>query len=258
MNLSRLRIPFVLVVALLGCGRKSERVDAPKAVAVDPAPKPSAPRVAVTRPATREEALAAIDLRKMPEMPGAKDRSASAFTLRYSAPARMADAASFHRAKLRDLGWSEDKDPFSSEYAIGERLEKDGFHVWLHVVDLGPPKGWIAVTLKNCGNIDPRNLPRPFDAKSTEGNHVPNVWMGIAKASPEDIVAFYRKELGASGWQESPVEPNALRNGEQQAAFDQNGVHLLVNSASLPLERGQSLAECIVTLRDEHAADLRK
>ena len=258
MNLSPLRIRFVLVMALLGCNRQSEPADAPKTVAVDPAPKPAHPPVAVTRPATREEALAAIDLRKMPVQPGAKDQSASAFTLRYSAPARMADAASFHRAKLRDLGWSEDKDPYSSEYSIGERFEKDGFHVWLHVVDLGPPKGWIAVTLMNCGNIDPRNLPRPFDAKSTEGNHVPNLWMGIAKASPEDIVAFYRKELGASGWQERPVEPEARRKGEQQAAFDQNGVHLLVNSAPLPLERGQSLAECIVTLRDENPADPRK
>jgi hypothetical protein len=245
-------------MTVLGCSRQSEPVDAPKTIAVNPAPKAANPPVAVTRPATLAEALAALDLRKMPVMPGAKDQSASAFTLRYSAPARVTDAASFHRAKLRELGWSGDKNPYSSEYGIAETFEKDAFHVWLQVADPGPQKGWLVVTLKNCGNIDPRDLPRPSDTKSTEGNHVPSLWMGMTKASPEDAVAFYRKELGASGWQERPVEPGARRMGEQQAAFDQNGVHLLVNSGSLPHNSGQSIVECIVTLRDENAADPQK
>ena len=228
MKLSRLRIPFVLVVALLGCSRQSEPVDA---VAVDPAPKPLARPVAVTRPATREEALAVIDLRKMPETLGAKDRSASEFTLRYSSPASMADAASFHRKKLRDLGWSEDKDPYSSEYAIGERFEKDGFHVWLHVVDLGPRRldRRDAQELRQHRSAGAPTVRGEIDGRKPCSERMDGHRQGFARGHRRFLPKRTRRRRGG---RKGPSNPTPSRKRRATGRFrSRNGVHLLVNSA---------------------------
>lgn len=208
--------------------------------------------VEAATPATFEQALQAIDMRKLPKLEGAQVQLNKAAWLNYTAPGQMADVAEFYRKKLTELGWIEDPTPFPgldpSKY-IFARFDKAGFHVDLSVSKTYQKEGMIDVNMINYGNVDPRQLPRLADAKPTFFHRHYVSYTTAAK--PKEAVEFCRKELAARGWREFRVSLAKFhaKEGRFLLGFANNGMGLFVNISTD--KDGQTAVETRVEVRDK-------
>src|SRR5262249_23766324 len=122
-----------------------------------------------TEPATLEEALKVADLRLMPKPENATVKIATPTQLFYSVPGKLADTAAFCKNKLTEMDWIEDDtkiDGLDTNQHVFAGFQKAGFHISLSV-SKSMKEGLLNVSLTNQGNVDPRRLPRPADAKAT-------------------------------------------------------------------------------------------
>ena len=207
----------------------------------------------MNRPATREEAIAALDLRMMPTLPNAKIGFTRAFAIHYSAPGTIADAESLHRSKLFALGWTVAKEPpLSGEQTDSFHVtpfEKGEFRATLLASKLRDMDGWVNVQVENLGNIDARTVPQPSDANpnfSYWGNASYRTDM-----KPVELVAFYRKELTTrpAGTSTAWPAPSSMRRKTAISSVSPR-------TASRSFIKGAKSAPtvvCIVSLRDRPA-----
>jgi hypothetical protein len=202
-------------------------------------------------PATLEEVLKVVDLRQMARPDNAKVKIASAAQLFYSVPGTLADTAAFCKRKLAELNWTEDSvavpglDPNKYVFA---GFDKAGFHIALSV-SKSTKEGLIDVNLTNYGNVDPRRLPRPADAKATF-----DYWYYVSYATaakPAEVIELCRKELSAKGWQEYAVGSAKFfaKEGRFLAGFVSGAIDLSLNVATGP--DGKTIVEYRTTIRDK-------
>ncbi|HEX3315215.1 MAG TPA: hypothetical protein VHR72_10015 [Gemmataceae bacterium] len=255
--MSRRTWPLVLVLlAIVGCTRQSDPAGPAKpasdpAIVLAPTPTVAAPK----GPATLDEALKLLDLRTVPRLPNARLHIVRPIQLIYSAPSTLAATDSQHRKNLLDQSWKLDAtppppgiDPSSYVYAGFDRL---GFRVSLSASKSRTTDGWVDVYLMNHGNVDARGLPQMADAKPVNSNW--NYASYKTDAKPTEVVAFYRKELGATGWHEYHVGLAAFHAKEDRhlVGFAQNGVEIFLNIKGE--KSAPTLVERSVSLRDRPA-----
>ena len=151
-----------------------------------------------------------------------------------------------------DRGWTLDQtppppgiDPRSYVYAGFDRA---GFRVSFSASRSRTTDGWVDVYISNLGNVDARSLPQMADAKPVISNW--NYASYKTDAKPADVVAFYRKDLGAAGWREYGVSLAAfhLKEDRHLIGFAQNGVEIFLNikgdlADPTPVERSVSLRD---------------
>jgi hypothetical protein len=202
-------------------------------------------------PATLGEILKVADLRQMPRPENAKAIIASPAHLSYSVPGTLADTAAFCKQKLTELNWTENNveipglDPNKSVFT---GFDKAGFHIALSV-SKSMKEGLIDVDLTNYGNVDPRRLPRPADAKATF-----DYWHYVSYATaakPAEVIALCRKELSAKGWNQYAVG-NAkffAKEGRFLVGFVNNAIDLSLNASTGP--EGKTVVEYRMTIRDK-------
>ena len=255
----RLTWLLVLLTVTVGCTRQGEPAS-PAKPASEPtialAPTPTESLVAPKGPATLDEARKVLDLRIfVPRLPGARLHIVRPNQLIYSAPGTLAAAESLHRTNLLEHGWTLDKtpsppgiDPSTYVYAGFDRL---GFRVSLSASKSRTTDGWVDVYLMDVGNVDARSLPQMADAKRVISNW--NYASYKTDAKPADVIPFYRKELGASGWREYPVSLAAFHAKEDRhlVGFAQNGMEIFLNIKGE--KSAPTLVERSVALRDRPA-----
>jgi len=202
-------------------------------------------------PATLGEILKVADLRQMPRPENTKVKIASPAHLSYSVPGTLADTAALYKQKLTELNWTEDSvkvpelDPNKYVFA---GFDKAGFHIALSV-SKSMKEGLIDVTLTNYGNVDPRRLPRPADAKATF-----DYWHYVSYATaakPAEVIELCRKELSAKGWKEYAVG-NAkffAKEGRFLRGFVNNAIDLSLNASAG--SEGKTVVEYRMTIRDK-------
>jgi hypothetical protein len=201
-------------------------------------------------PATLQEVLKVVNLQEMPKPPNATVKIARTTQLIYSVPGTLADAAAFCKEKLTELGWTEDHaqvpglDP--NRYVVAG-FDKAGFHLTLSI-SKSMKEGLIDVNLTHYGNVDPRRLPRPADAKATF-----DYWHYVSyatAATPQEVIELCRNELAAKGWKQYPVA-NAkfhAQEGKFLVGFVNNAVDLSLNAKAEA--EGRTVVEYRVQIRD--------
>lgn len=187
------------------------------------------------KPASYEEFIAAFDLAKFPKMPGASKETSGDAYMNYSVAAKIPDAMAFSRKALVELGWSEvaekiaGLDPEKYDLAY---FEKAGFSVSVYVakgmIDGKPADGKVDVYVQSQGNVDPRELPKPADAKIVRGN--PSSLTFTTASKPEAVEEFCRKEFPPLGWKEEGDDSAAFhrKEGRYILHFVQNAMKVLI------------------------------
>ena len=152
-------------------------------------------------PATSEQAIEAIDLRKFPRLEGAFVLSGQSANLNYTAKGDISDATSFYRRQLTEQGWKEQSPPILEDTGHASlTFEKDGFslHCWAAKSDA---PGKIDLSLTNRGNVDVRQLPLFPQGRihpGSESGHINYTVTGDRKP----VAEFYYKQLAQRGWTE--------------------------------------------------------
>jgi hypothetical protein len=264
----------LLILCGAGCGKQSDGGKATQSAGADNAtaseraheprgesgsaattsPSGKKTRVAVppitTEPATLEEVLKVVDLQQMPKPENAKVKIATRTRLFYSVPGTLADSTEFCKNKLSEMDWIEDDvkmpglDPNKYVYA---GFDKAGFHISLSV-SKSNKEGLIDVSLTNLGNVDPRRLPRPADAKATF-----DFWHYVSYATatkPQEAIALCRKELTAKGWKEYAVSSAKFHatEGRFLAGFVNNAMDCSLNAKAQP--DGTTVVDYRMTIRE--------
>jgi hypothetical protein len=209
----------------------------------------------ISAPATLHEALKVIDFRQMQNPENADVKIVGPTELFYSAPGTIADTAAYCKKKYQEMGWVEDEvkmpglDPAKNEYA---GFDKAGFHATLSV-SKSKKEGWVDVSMTNLGNVDPRRLPRPADAKPTF-----DFWHYVSYATaskPQEVIELCGKELTAKGWKQYAVS-NAkfhAKEGRFLAGFANNAMDLFINAKAEA--DGKSTIEYRTSIREKPAQD---
>jgi hypothetical protein len=231
-------LALLLSGVFFGCGRQAESLSAGQAESGD---KPAAAGAASSKaaepvkagpPATIEEVVGLIDLRKLARFEGARVTLDKATWFNCSVPGKMADGAEFYRKQLTDLGWIEDKTPIpgmdASKYFFAG-FDKGAFRVNLSVNKNYKDEGIIDISLTNLGNVDIQQFPRQDDAKPTFVNRHYVSYKTAAK--PDAIIDFYRKDLTAHGWREQRVSSAKFhaKEGRFLLGFANNAIGLHFN-----------------------------
>jgi hypothetical protein len=210
---------------------------------------PSADPPIAREPATLAEVLKAVDFRQTPRPEKATVKIVSPTQLWYSVPGTLADTAVFCKKTLEAMGWLEDDvkvpgvDP--ARYVFSG-FDKAGFHVMLSV-SKSTRDGWIDVNFTNLGNVDPRQLPRPADAKATF-----DYWHYVSyetASTPQEVIERCKKELTAKGWKQY-AKANAkfhAKEGRFLAGFVKNAMDLFVNAKGQPA--GKTVVEYRMSIR---------
>jgi hypothetical protein len=173
----------------------------------------------------------------------------------YSVPGTLADTAAFCKQKLTELNWTEDGvqvpglDP--NKYVFGG-FDQAGFHITLSV-SKSMKEGLIDVNLTSNGNVDPRRLPRPADARATF-----DYWHYVSyttAAKPAEVIDLCRKELNAKGWKEYRVSSAKFfaKEGRFLVGFINNAIDLSLNVSTGP--EGKTVVEYRTTIIDKPSPD---
>jgi hypothetical protein len=225
-------------------------IESGRAATTSPLGKTAAAPPITTAPATLQEVLKVVDLRQMPKPESATVKIATPTKLFYSVPGTLADTAAFCKKKLTDMDWIEDDakvpglDP--NQYVFAG-FEKAGFYISLSV-SKSMKGGLIDVNLTNQGNVDPRRLPRPADAKATF-----DYWYYVSfatAAKPQEVIELCRQELTAKGWKQYAVA-NAkfhAQEGRILVGFVNNAMDFSLNAKAEP--EGKTVVEYRMTIRE--------
>jgi hypothetical protein len=212
---------------------------------------PAKTGIVAHEPATLAEALKVMDLRQMPKPEKAEVKIVSPTRLMYAAPGTLAETAAFCRKQFEDTGWVADNvkvpglDPAKYVYA---GFDKGGFHVTLSV-SKSMKEGWIDVHMDSLGNVDPRRLPRPADAKATY-----DFWHYVSYATaskPQEVIEMCRKELTAKGWKQYAVSSAKFhaKEGRFLAGFVNHAIDLAINAKAE--SDGKTTVEYRTSIRDK-------
>jgi hypothetical protein len=270
------KVAWVLCFFLLaGCGKPSDggktvpSTQAQKAITSASPPEPrtdsgkeatasssqkadaQAPQPIVSEPATLPQVLKIVDFRQLPKPEKTIMKIVSPTQLFYSVPGTLSDTAGSCKKQLKDMDWIEDSvkipglDP--ARYVFSG-FDKAGFHVAL-TVSKSTKGGWIDVSFTNLGNVDPRRLPRPADARASF-----DYWHYVSYATaskPQEVIELCRKELIDKGWKEYAVASAKFhaKEGRFLTGFVNNAMDLSVNAKAEPA--GKTVVEYRMSIRDK-------
>jgi len=184
------------------------------------------------RPATVEDAAKVLDLGRFPLLPGvdpSKHRRVA--RLGYEAKGTVADAFAFQKKTLVGMGWVEQPDGYASDQGASGTFVKDGFRVSVSVF---PASQGVSVQLSNHGNIEPKAMPVPAEAKPLYAGPVSSMF--VAEKPVAETAAECRKKLVALGWQ-----PYGTAGDTQ--FFKQNAVRLGVTVSSAPAQGNKTVID---------------
>jgi hypothetical protein len=193
-----------LLLTALGCGATTATTPAGppppnptvQATPAQPAPVAEAPSGSAAEPATSVAAAKVIDLGKLPlhakaEPPAQKHLAA----LSYVVPAGIKEAFGFHQQQLEKQGWKEVTPLSSSDDYAAATYAKGGYLVAMSAMNID---GKSMVHLTNLGNVPPKSLPVPADAKLFYGGN--ESVMYVTESTPEETRAALQKLLIDAGW----------------------------------------------------------
>lgn len=166
----------------------------------------------IPRPASAEAATRLLDLRKVARFQETKTATEEPFNLEYTSGGTVKEIDSAHRKDLAKRGWKE-------QAAFGRELVR--FARDRHVVHLllGGKDGEVTVALHNRGDVDVSKLPHVEDAKF-DATSVPEDGRYTTSLPPEQVLAFYRKELVDLGWQEVGEKNLVLVHGPMRLRIE--------------------------------------
>lgn len=157
----------------------------------------------IPKPATLNEALQTLDVRKLPRLGESDFKVNTGLRAEYETRASVATAVAFYRKTLAEQGWALVPPLVDLDESGALQFEKAGFLLSLHIeslVNQVNKAGLVSIALSNHGNVDLRQLPY---LPGAEISHVRQVHTQYrASATVEAAAAFYRKELAQLGWQE--------------------------------------------------------
>lgn len=214
-------------------------------IAEAPAATPQPP-IKAAEPATLQNAIKVIDLRKFPLPEGAIAGEAQAAKLSFNSPDTIMTAYDLTRAKLLALGCREVTEgnvkQIGHEFAQ-EAFSKDGFSLYLHVGKNYQDPKWVTVQIHNQGNFDPRALPVYADGKSLYGNATTSLY--AAPASVADVEAFTCRELAAQGWQiyDPPFTSQSTDPDHRGLTLRKNGIALSAYISKAPAQDGKTAVQ---------------
>jgi hypothetical protein len=170
---------------LFGCGAKNRAAD--DTTSAD----------AIKTPATVEQAARVIDLSTFPLMEGAKTPgSRQVANLSYSVTRDVKTAFEFNRKALLAQGWKELPNSSVTDQSASAMFSRDGFVVYVSVTPSGD--GTQQIRLQNQGNVRPRKLPVPPNAKAVYvGDSTAMYETDAAVAATADAI---RNLFVAQGW----------------------------------------------------------
>jgi|GEM_PF-1000369 len=180
------------------------------------------------KPATLEQSIGVIDLRKFPRPEEATILSSHSDNLTFVVAGDFEETVRRHHDMLIEQGWKE-------FHSSNHRLEgnsmlhfaKDGFFACLQVSQ-SKPDGPVSVSLNNCGNVDVRQFPLLPESKIWANAEHSNINY-TTTATREKAAEFYRAELTERGWTELTGSGGSSSNerGTVQK-FAQNAMRLWI------------------------------
>ncbi|MCH2203063.1 MAG: hypothetical protein MK102_13920 [Fuerstiella sp.] len=168
---------------------------------------PSSVPSAEFQPATIQEMIDVIDLATVPQMEGARVKSAGLCHLTFEAPGTLTAAGEFCKKTLSQMDWLEQNmsvEGLDPDKYCQFTFEKSDFTVTVFI-SAGDKPDQVLVNLTNWGDVDPRRLPRLDEVELTMNSRTYVSF--TSSASPAAAEAYCRKEITALGWKLVP-DPN--------------------------------------------------
>ncbi|MBX3412126.1 MAG: hypothetical protein KF708_05355 [Pirellulales bacterium] len=203
----------------------------------------SDPPLKETIPATLAEAIAAVDLRKLPISDHLSDVDLTLTIASYNIKKTPALALDDVRTRLEGLGFEGQTQPgqpqVSEEFAQASFVRGD-FRVEVSITQQFDDKNASSVRLMSLGNVDSRTLPPLPDSKLLYGGVASSIY--VSPASVSDVIATAREVLAAAGWQEyGPKEAlHALNPDQQTLTFKKNAINLNAFVSVSPAQNNQT------------------
>lgn len=199
-------------------------------IAVSSAAAPAESAIApAAAPASRAEAIAIIDLTKIPLLPEASKLTFDPTNIEFVAPTTVEASLKFYTDVFRQAGWQEHTAEnvryLAKDY--GQTLfTKHGYLLSFFVDCRDRPDGTGAVLLRNFGNVDARSLPHPPGATivyAIPSTKIYNVTDDL-KTTSKNV----RQEMTSRGWTEfkTPLALEMSSDAWMPLTFVQNGVEL--------------------------------
>jgi hypothetical protein len=157
----------------------------------------------IPKPATVAEALAVLDLRKLPRIGEGELNSRNGLEADYEARTNIEKAGAFYRKTLTEQGWVLVPPLVEISERGYLRFQKGGYFVTVETRDLidEPNKaGLLNIKLTNHGNVDLRQLPYPPAAAISPYRQQRRF---TTSANEEEVKSFYRQVLPKLGWKEA-------------------------------------------------------
>ena len=183
----------------------------------------------IPKPATLDEALQTLDLRKLPQLGESAPKINNGLHAEYETRASVAKAADFYRKALAELGWVLVPPLVDLDETGALQFEKAGFLLSLNIENLiseVDKTGLVSIALTNHGNVDLRQLPYLPGAEIGYARNVQPQYR--ASATAETAAAFYRKSLADLGWQAKGTSPDRADGSGYHLEFSQNRTRLMI------------------------------
>jgi hypothetical protein len=155
-------------------------------------------------PAPQAKPAEMVDVRTLPRPAGAyvKDedaRKASATSFTFMVPANVADTKAAVSRLLAADSWVPFTEPLEPPHQRNLSFKKDGQSISLFFMTDGADttRSGVSVTPERLYNA----IPFPPGAREVVFDHRRPYLDTVASGTIEDLLAFFRKELAASGWQ---------------------------------------------------------
>lgn len=195
------------------------------------------------------DAIAELDLTKLPLMPDAQVGQSRPTHLTMQVPGNVEQLTEFYLKHLAASGFVPGAGPQSktvtAQYAQVALVGKSGARLSLSVSPLGGDTAHVQIV--NHGAYDARQLPKPDDA--TKSFESPSHAMYDSAQSVEATTNAVAKLLSENGWQEyAPLASQRAQSPEhQQRTFRQRGANLNVSIRVAPAQAGKTVIEYQLT-----------
>jgi hypothetical protein len=157
-------------------------------------------------------------------------------TLTYLAPAKVKDAAEYHRQKLTALDWTELPNTAVTDEYASATFARDGYKLSLMIMPYsGTEKpGHVAVSLINHGNIDTQKLPTPPGSK-------PLYTTPVSSAYLCDLPVDDARQAVATLLRENQWQPYGSAGDTRD--YKQNAVKLSARVMAAPAQQGKTVID---------------
>jgi hypothetical protein len=155
-------------------------------------------------PATLEQVRKAVDWPQLPKPEDASRFACGLSNCSFATKLSFSQVAEFFAKALPPLGWVEDKEPIPGVNAsrkdyLSMQFDKDGMYLGISGYK-DQMSGLNQIMIQNSGNVDVRKLPKFPGAQFKNDLRASQYYFTASK--PEEVAAFYRKELPPLNWRE--------------------------------------------------------